>query len=692
MNEAMANDPKMSFWQLLSEYKIEIPIIQRDYAQGRKSEKVKEIRKRFLGNLMNALLSDNKCQELDFIYGSIYNENKNTEKTFHPLDGQQRLTTLFLLHWFIALKSNILKDYESTFSKFTYEIRITSRDFCQELVRVGQEESLGKGDTIREKIQDSNWFFLGWEKDPTIEAMLVMLNAIENQLAKKPQSSQEYKKIWEKLVRGENPPITFNFTELGHFSDPDSLYIKMNARGKELTDFEYFKASFTKYITEQKWVTKEISTTFTKKLDNEWTDLFWKHRDSDNSIDQRFIKFIAGVAVNFYAQRHNKQEGKENVERIQKLVNNPNEVSSDDFPSEESFDYLNKVLDVYSDDNFDELVPEKLPLWDFCKSNSTIFKEFINEGEVTYKQRILFYAQTKYLMKTETKKIDKNQYHDWMRVVRNIVQNSRIDEADRYIGAFGLIEELSEGCDSIYTFLSKKEIKSKFASKQIEEEAQKAKLICDSQNDAVRDTVKKTLFEIEDLNFFKGKIEFALYCYTKTPDLKDIHIEDFDTFTNKLKSIGKVVKKHLDGDDVSNTFRRALLTLGKNDFYEYWSTWSYSTNSLKRRMIENVSELQSYFRDDDSKDGKFRNYLEELLNKLASKFDSGLDGGLDLIIQEYSFPEGIKNWKKRLIQEPKLLDNHCQSHCFSIPEDESYCYLFNEWKRPRRETDCEKIS
>ena len=74
--------------------KIEIPKIQRDYAQGRDSEK--EVRKRFLDAIFESL-SKNEPMEMDFIYGAI----DEKEKVFTPLDGQQRLTTLFLLYWYI---------------------------------------------------------------------------------------------------------------------------------------------------------------------------------------------------------------------------------------------------------------------------------------------------------------------------------------------------------------------------------------------------------------------------------------------------------------------------------------------------------------------------------------------------------------------------------------------------------------
>ena len=80
---------------------IEIPIIQRDYAQGRTFSNVQRIRNRFLEAIYDAL-TNHKRMTLDFVYGEIEN------KKFIPLDGQQRLTTLFLLHWYAAKKEYII--------------------------------------------------------------------------------------------------------------------------------------------------------------------------------------------------------------------------------------------------------------------------------------------------------------------------------------------------------------------------------------------------------------------------------------------------------------------------------------------------------------------------------------------------------------------------------------------------------
>ena len=107
---------------------IEIPIIQRDYAQGRKTKSVQRIRERFLNVLYDALTEKTDPVQLDFIYGSV------VDKKFIPLDGQQRLTTLFLLHWYIAKHEDIDQSEYPLLNNFTYKTRFSSEHFCEKLV------------------------------------------------------------------------------------------------------------------------------------------------------------------------------------------------------------------------------------------------------------------------------------------------------------------------------------------------------------------------------------------------------------------------------------------------------------------------------------------------------------------------------------------------------------------------------
>jgi uncharacterized protein with ParB-like and HNH nuclease domain len=235
MNNIVYEGKVLSFLELLKAHRVEIPIIQRDYAQGRVENT--DIRQNFLIALKDSLINKTHIK-LDFIYGSI------AEETFQPLDGQQRLTTLFLLYWYAAMKSNINDmNIRNLLSRFSYETRISSREFCNALVN----NSLIISNTqvkLSDEIIDSNWFFLSWKKDPTINSMLSTIDDIH-------QLFFEINDLWDRLVNEDL--ILFYYVELENIGLTDDLYIKMNARGRLLTSFENFKAGFQKVIMDSGW-------------------------------------------------------------------------------------------------------------------------------------------------------------------------------------------------------------------------------------------------------------------------------------------------------------------------------------------------------------------------------------------------------------------------------------------------------
>lgn len=194
--------------------KIAIPLIQRDYAQGRMDGDVNRVRSRFLSALYDAITI--KPITLDFVYGDI-----DVNGVMTPLDGQQRLTTLFLLHWYAAKKENVAKEECEFLVKFSYETRYSARYFCAELVKFCPSFS----EKISAEIINQAWFPLDWKKDPTISSMLVMIDAINDKF-------KDIEDIWSKLKNGA---ITFYFLPIKDMGLTDELYIKMNSRGKPLT-------------------------------------------------------------------------------------------------------------------------------------------------------------------------------------------------------------------------------------------------------------------------------------------------------------------------------------------------------------------------------------------------------------------------------------------------------------------------
>jgi hypothetical protein len=255
--------------------RIEIPIIQRDYAQGRDSDAVARIRANFLDVLHNAVTTG-KPISLDFVYGDVISG------TLRPLDGQQRLTTLFLLHWYLAWRADRL-DHEQGWKRFEYATRPSARRFCACLV----ESKPPAGAPLRAWFEDQYWFLHTWQHDPTIQSMLLMLEAIHERFADADCTS-----AWDRLVDSVAPPISFHLLPIEQMGLSEDLYIKMNSRGKPLTPFENFKARFEQLLEAScPGRVKE----FAQKVDGAWADLLWPFRGSDNIVDDEFLRYFQFV-------------------------------------------------------------------------------------------------------------------------------------------------------------------------------------------------------------------------------------------------------------------------------------------------------------------------------------------------------------------------------------------------------------
>ena len=257
--------------------RVEIPLIQRDYAQGRTGEKVDAIRTDFLEVLVSALASDGaEPVGLDFVYGEL-----KADGTLQPLDGQQRLTTLFLLHWYLAARTDNLAT-ATGWANFTYETRPSARRFCQRLVAATPPADAGR---LSAWIQDQPWYLFVWRHDPTIASMLVMIDAIDEHF-----SDVDAQRAWDRLTDPGDPAISFHLLPLPDMGSAEDLYVKMNSRGKPLTDFENFKAHFEKVIS---WSPR--AGDFAHQADTSWSDVLWRFRGEDDLVDDEFLRYFAFV-------------------------------------------------------------------------------------------------------------------------------------------------------------------------------------------------------------------------------------------------------------------------------------------------------------------------------------------------------------------------------------------------------------
>ncbi len=586
-----------------------IPIVQRDYAQGRMTPEVRRIRNRFLNVLYDAVVND-KPTTLDFIYGNI------EDGKLIPLDGQQRLTTLFLLHYYIAKHEHVPADEHSFLKEFTYKTRISSREFCEHLVCF--EPDFGQT-TLSKQINDEAWFLLEWENDPTVQAMLVMLDAIHEKFS-------STNGVWEKLT---GDAITFYFLPLEQMGVTDELYIKMNSRGKPLSAFEHFKAELELKMKEvaqsaEGEEQKEIAALaerISTKIDREWTDLLWPYRNSnigntgvDEVTDDEFLRYIHFVS-DMISYRNGSLEIEDDFEMLDQHF------STSCPTAKENMKMLERWFDLWVWKSQSEHEMGKLHVGAFF--DSYISTEGYKSSKISLEKRdendtipdlfsecckcygrknglrpmfplgrsILLYSFLIYLEHQED--IPDQTFRRRLRIVNNLVRNSSntlrsefmkelLLQVDKII-LNGVVEQVDEG-------------RARFQNRQMEEEAEK--LIWTAQHP----DKEEMLFKLEDHKFLNGYI-------------------------------GVVGLDHVDWcDRVYSLFEcdlarvnRAMLSIG--DYFEE-DGWRYQIGTANSRTY--MSVWRSIFSPSRKTDG-----LKDVLLKLLGKQEVFTNENLDAISKEY---------------------------------------------------------
>ena len=552
----MTNNSKLtSFWNLIKEKNIVIPIIQRDYAQGRFGQEY--LRERFLKQLFQSLKSD-KTLVLDFVYGSYENN------ILYPLDGQQRLTTLWLLHWYLSLCTGFLNSDREVLSHFSYATRISSRSFCEKLCSIQFEYNRKTGkeysreDNIVAFIKNQHWFYTSYEQDPTIQSMLRMLGGTtkadkdDNDIVDGIEEicvnlSQETLAGYLNKLKSVDSPIKFYTLDMEDKNLPlsDDLYIKMNARGKVLTDFENFKVDLLNYKPdgENLLVNEDGKTedSFSHLLDTKWTDIFWYNRSPEHKIDDIFLKFLNRYFLNWF-MAHYEGDGKpESVTGhnfykalTEKNVSGYKNISLyEKVLSTESIETLYKCMNnlhaLYiqikerdGEKNLSDKVNRLFtPYWKDVSETGTKssqfyfvpkYREDLSISTITDRQRVAMHAVFIYLGNCNVVQADTLQ--SWMHFVWNILENSYIDK-EQTVSAIRFFDQslslLSDDTsinmtDDITGYLASIDENKLpgeiFGKKQLTEEILKAKK---SHKD---DEWKVKIEDAEKLYFFKGAIAF----------------------------------------------------------------------------------------------------------------------------------------------------------------------------------------
>ncbi|MBR4246852.1 MAG: DUF262 domain-containing protein [Treponema sp.] len=665
-----------------------IPALQRDYVQGGKSDVIIA----FLKKLLAALKGENSV-DLNYIYGAFEKD------AFVPIDGQQRLITLWLLHLYLFCKQRKIND-------FPVELHFASREFADDF-SIKLKENLGSvinsenleinGEQIEKRITNTSWFLVGWKQDTTVQNMLKTLTFIAQECT----GADIY-------IHFEN--ITFSFYDIKTGGLTDDVYIKMNGRGRPLSYFENLKSYMDEKVVKHFGENDKITQEWREKIDNEWTDFFWENRSDrkNGEIDEEQTRFFYNLLRIFWAKKGKKgfvnDENKKDLSFILE-IGETNDIENEIFSriSKEKISYLPLYIlektELFSKDFFVWAVKAFDGICNVSGEINTCEIEFDFDVNKTHClcNRIFFSHESR-KVSIVSAIIDyclfckESKFHDWLRFTRNVLCN--IDSPEKTICSIEkLARQTSEKASILDTLRDKnlKEISDDNINDEIlNEEIIKAKLLTNSQK------WSKSIYILENNRYFTGKIKFMFDFLGDSPDM-----QEFDNYATVMNDIFSKKKEEKDTIDI-NLLSRALLCFTTDNGYGYQigSNWSFlklskgEKNSWKRYINDSdcnndIKELVSYII-------KYHNWTvtNEVLDNIIKskspaisdwrKFFIAYKGVWDYMNKSERYCRRNSNFDIGLVKGERYGEgcNHAElrSYCLYLDYKENECNLGNGWK------------
>ncbi len=394
----------------------------------------------------------------------------------------------------------------------------------------------------------------------------------------------------------------------------DEIYIKMNSRGKPLTQFEHFKAEFEHSLEK---IDKTACKRVINKIDREWTDLLWPYRGDNNIIDDEFLRYFRFICdIICY-----KQNGSPKISDEFELV-------KEYFSSEDAVTNLT-ILESFFD-CWLKIQKDEQPFTEFFESHIAhehqpgkitvesryvidVFEDCLrNYGELIsgrnrkfpLNRTVLLYAVITYLLHKDI--LTEDEFGLRLRHIHNLIQNSpdEISDSEARQGGNRMPAIIKQVEHIILTgeIYPDEEITINFNANQLSEERDKILWIQDNPEKA------EVLFEIEDHPLLHGQIGvIGLDNIDLAPRFQSLFDCDWDNVNCAMLAIGNY------GQQESNNWRWQFGS--KND-----SSWEFLFHMGAAKNFDSTKAvlLQLLNKEESFNDVYLKSIKEEYIIKCES--------------------------------------------------------------------------
>lgn len=295
-----------------NDIKIIIPDLQRDYCWGTticENEPDKTLAFKFgLDMLSNFNAKPKETMSLGLIYGYEVPAGH-----IQLCDGQQRITTLYLLLGLLNRRTKTLADRlisqreldDNNEPYLQFAIRESSLYFMSDLVN---NFFLDNQVSRVEDIRKQGWYFKDYDHDPSVKSMLKALEGLER-IVDKLEGESAYHFAYYLCHN-----LHFIYYDMQTRRQGEETFVIINTKGEPLSATENIKPSF---IDHYKTESRNVQTISDKW--EEWESYFWAQRSKKNgndTADAGMKEFFRWVSMIKYVERgyNNNKEDKEKKE------------------------------------------------------------------------------------------------------------------------------------------------------------------------------------------------------------------------------------------------------------------------------------------------------------------------------------------------------------------------------------------
>lgn len=258
---------------------------------------------------------------IGFIY-AYYDASDN--RRFYLIDGQQRITTLFLLLLAACVRQgkrgidHFCKTYfQNKRPRLDYRVREGAHNCLVDFIKYALSEADHASTTLGSDFKRlSPNYFHDYDNDPTACALLANYDEIVRWLTSLDADKHDIVDYVEHFIE-------FNYFDTGLSQQGERLYLYMNSRGEELSSQEQIRPTLVKRCGDGG---KLAAGTQWEK----WQQFFWEHRGENENADDGFFGFLKIAVILHQALSETMGEDKPKLKPADKKTDGgqqtPNEV------------------------------------------------------------------------------------------------------------------------------------------------------------------------------------------------------------------------------------------------------------------------------------------------------------------------------------------------------------------------------